>query len=93
MRANKRVVAGRLRRTGCRGVAQRLRARLRKRSKTAGPRSSGGGGDADVPIFDRTHLRDKKWTDHPVSKGMSRGCKHGTGDFEHADLTYIKAGQ
>ena len=93
MRANKRVVAGRLRRTGCRGVARRLRARLRNRSKTAGPRSSGGGGDADVPIFDRTHLRDKKWSAHRLASECRADARRVAGDFEPADLAYINAGQ
>ena len=59
MRASKQLVSGRLRRTGYRGVAQRLRARLRKHSKTAAPRSSAGHSAGGAPIFDRTHLPDR----------------------------------
>ena len=87
------LVSGRLRRTGCRGVAQPLRARLLKHSKTAGPRSTGGCGDADLPIFDRTHLREKKESEHPLARECRAGARRGHGDFELAALTYIKAGQ
>ena len=59
MRTKRVGRAGGLRRTECRGDAQRLRARLRKRSRTADPRRSEGCGDGGASIFDRTHLPDR----------------------------------
>ena len=93
MRANKRVVSGRMRRTGCRGVAQQLRAHLRKRSQTAGPRRSECFGDGDPPIFDQTHLPDRKMDRHRLAREHRADATRGAREFERAVLTYTKACQ
>lgn len=91
--ASKRIVAGRLRRTRCRGPAQQVRAQLRKHSTTAGPLTSEVAGDGGAPIFDQTHLRDKRWSAHQLARECRADARRGAGDFERAALAYIKAGQ
>ena len=92
-RASRRLVSRRLQRTGYRGLAQRLRVRLRTQSKTAGMRRSEGRGDGGAPIFDRTHLPDRKMERYWLAREHRADARRGAREFERSDRACLKAGQ
>ena len=86
-------VAEQLQRTGCRGVAQLLRGRHRKRSKTAAPQSSGGHGAGGASNFDQTHLRTKKGASTSWQGNAVRIQGVAVANLMARDVTTIKASQ
>ena len=86
-------MAERVQRTCCRGVAQLLRGRPRKRSKIAAPRNSRGHSAGGAPNFDQTRLPTKEKSVQQLARDFRVESGRRAGEFKRAYVTRMKASQ